>query len=626
MSKSILRRLRIFLLTTIIIIGVLTARLAQLQIIDGDYYKYRSEENKLRVLSVMAPRGEIFDRNGLKLVSNRTGFTVSLGDVPSSYEEQVVVFLSELLEIDVAVIKEKIKEQRYRRYQPIRLKTDVDLETIARIEERRMELPGVMIEVEPIRNNVYDSTASHILGYTGEGKISQTYLDKWKEEGYEYKIGDVTGQDGIELVWESFLRGQDGGILVEVNSTGRPIRVQERIEPVPGNNLFLTLDYQLQKETERFLWEQLSNLQENGYSRARIASAVVLDPNTGRILAMASHPDYNPNTVRQDYSNLINDSLKPLFNRAIRGTYPGGSTFKLVTTTAALEEGKVRIGEYIRCYGSLTRYGAKKRCYHGTVHGTIDLYNALVRSCNVYFYELGLRVGIDNLSYYAGEYGFGRHTGLTDIPGELPGSVASRETKYNKLGIKTWYPSETMDASIGQGLHDFTPLQLANYAATIANGGFHYKPYLVDKVVSHEGEVVFEAVPRSNRINVSDSTISFLQRAMQGVAQPGGTAGFMARLPIKTAGKTGSAEVGRSTATHGVYIGYAPAENPEIAYAVLVEYGGTGSRAAGPIAENIVKSYFGLFEEPEEEEEKSLEEEIIEEEGETSEESFEGSD
>ncbi|PKM83784.1 MAG: penicillin-binding protein 2 [Firmicutes bacterium HGW-Firmicutes-13] len=612
MNKSILRRLRIFLLITIIIMGILTARLAQLQIVDGDYYKYRSEENKLRVLSVMAPRGEIFDRDGLKLVSNRTGFTVSLGDVPRNEQEEVIVFLSELLDIDIETIKQKIQEQRYRRYLPIRLKTHVDLETIARIEERRMELPGVMIEVEPIRNNVYDSAASHILGYTGEGKISTNYINKWREEGYEYRLGDVTGQDGIELVWEPYLRGQDGGILVEVNSVGRPVKVQEKIEPVPGNDLYLTLDFKLQKDTERFLREQLSYLQQNGYPQAEVASAVVLDPNTGRILAMASYPDYNPNTFSQDYPSLSQDSLKPLFNRAIKGAYPGGSTFKLVTTTAALEESKVRIGEILRCYGSLTRYGTTKTCYNGMVHGAVDLYNAIVRSCNVYFYELGLRVGIDNLSYYAGEYGFGRRTGLTDIPGELPGSVASRETKFNKLGIKTWYPSETMDAAIGQGLHDFTPLQLANYAAIIANGGFHYKPYLVDKAVSHEGEVVYEAVPQANRINVSDETISFLQRAMQGVTQPGGTAGFLGQLPIKTAGKTGSAEAGKKTATHGVFIGYAPAENPQIAFAVLVEHGGTGGRAAAPVAQKIMESYFGFLEELEEEDKTEVEVKVIE--------------
>ena len=592
MSKNILKRLRLFLFLTIIIIGVLMARLAYLQVVQGDYYRYRSEVNMLRVLPITAPRGEIFDSNGDKLVSNREGFTISLGEVPPEHREKVISFLSKELNKEIEDIEEEIQKQRYRRYLPVRLATDVGLETVARIEERRLELPGVIIEVQPIRNYVYDRLASHILGYMGE-EPPQFYIDKWEKEGYTYSYGDRTGKDGIELVWEPYLRGEDGGQLVEVNSSGRLIRSRDKNAPVPGNDLYLTLDAGLQRDTEQFLRDQVFELQEEG-KRTKVASAVVLDPNSGKVLAMASYPDYNPNTFNIDFDSEIQAQDISYNNRAIRGNYSGGSTFKMVTAAAALEEGEVRSKETFRCGGSLTRYGATKSCFRGTAHGSINITDALIKSCNVFFYEMGLRVGIDNLAYYSREFGFGRPTGLTDIPGESSGDVASRETKRAKSVDPNWYPAETMDAAIGQGFHDFTPLQLANYTAIIANGGIHYKPYLVDRVVSQEGEVVFEAEPQLHRVDISDETIEILREGMEGVTRPGGTAGFLQRLPMETAGKTGSAQVHRDLDTHGLYVGYAPAKDPEIAFAVVIEFGGTGGSAAAPVAEKIIRSYFDI--------------------------------
>ncbi len=607
MNKHILNRLRFFLFLTIIIMGVLVSRLAYLQVVQGEIYRHRSEENMLRVLPITAPRGEIFDSEGVKLVSNREGFTVSVGEIPVEDKDRVISFLSEELDKEVEEIERVIGEQRYRRYEPVRLKTDVDIETVARIEERKMDLPGVIIEVQPIRTYVYDNLASHILGYLGDSPVSSRYVEQWENQGYEYKYGDVTGQEGIEMVWEPHLRGQDGGILVEVNSAGRHIRTRDKDDPVPGNDLYLTLDYQLQKDTERILEEQLTYLQEEeGYDRANIASAVVMDPNSGKILAMASQPDFNLNTFNEDYEDLRDDPLQPLFNRTIKGGYPGGSTFKMATGAAALEEGQVRPGETLRCQGSLTRYGVTKSCFRGTVHGTLNIVQALTKSCNVFFYEMGLRVGINNLAYYAGELGFGRPTGLRDIPGERPGAVASRERKFQLYG-EGWVPGETMDAAIGQGFHEFTPLQLANYVSLIANGGHFYRPYLVEKVVSLEEDIIWQAEPEFHRIDVSDETLNVLSRGMEGVTQPGGTASFMANLPIKVAGKTGSAEIARGQPTHGLFVGYAPAENPEIAFAVVVERAGTGGRAAAPVAERIIRSYFGLNDLTDEEEQAELE-------------------
>ncbi len=613
MSKIIIKRLRLFFAFTILIMVVLGFRLAHLQIVMGEEYQKRSEENMLRVLPVTAPRGEMYDSEGIRMVSNRTGFTVSLGEIPSSERERVISYLGEILEMDVEDIQEEIDKQRFKRYQPIKLKTDVAMETIALIEERRFELPGVMIELEPIRSYMDGWLAPHLFGVTSTTPPEESVIERWSSQGYEYRYGDNIGVFGIERAWEPYLRGQAGEILVEVNSVGRLIRVREKRDPVPGNSLYLTLDSKLQADTQRFLEEGLQRREEQGYKYLRGAAAVVLDPNSGKVLAMASYPGYDLSQYRQNITELSADhTYKPLLNRAVNEFYPGGSTFKPVTATAALEEGKVTPGEIVNCSGRITRHNVTKSCYLGTVHGPISLYRALVRSCNVYFYEMGLRVGIDKLAYYAGEYGFGRPTGLTDIlPGESSGTVASREVKQDlfdrgRIEWGTWVPGETMDASIGQGFHQFTPLQLANYAAIIANGGRNYRPYLVEKAESLEGEVVWQADPKFQRIDVSDRTIQLLQNAMEGVCQPGGTAGFLGRLPIPVAGKTGSAEHGiRDRETHGLFVGYAPANNPEIAFAVVVEYGGTGGGAAAPIAENIIKSYFDLFEEEELEEEET---------------------
>jgi len=621
MSKTIIKRLRLFLAFTVLIMVVLGFRLAQLQIIHGHEYQKRSEENMLRVLPITAPRGDIYDAGGVTLVSNRTGFTVSLGEIPSSERERVIQYLSEILELDVEEIQREIDKQRFRRYQPVKLKTDVDMVTIARIEERRLELPGVIIEVEPIRSYMDGRLAPHIIGnmFMGSDLPHESEIERWASQGYVYRLGDDIGRFGIERGWEPYLRGERGELLVEVNAWGRLVGVRGRKDPVPGNDLHLTLDAKLQMDTQRLIEESLESLRENFGYNPRGASVVVLDPNTGGILAMASYPDFDliTYTNREYYNEIITDPLKPITNRAISGYYAGGSTFKMVTATAALEEGRVTPGETFRCTGSLTRYGNTRRCLG--VHGPTNLYRAIVRSCNVYFYEMGLRAGIDKLAYYSEEYGFGQRTGLTDVSGEKSGTVASRDAKLaSSLEFKTWVPGDTMSAAIGQGFHEFTPLQLANYSAIIANGGYRYRPYLVDKAVSYEGEVVWQTKPEYEEVNISDRTFQLLQSAMEGVCQPGGTAGFMGRLPVKVAGKTGSVEHGiRGREPHGAFVGYAPAENPEIAFAVVIEFGGSAFRSAAPLAQKIVESYFGLLEEEEPEESEEFEdaEGILEDEG-----------
>ncbi|HHU75313.1 MAG TPA: penicillin-binding protein 2 [Firmicutes bacterium] len=605
MDKQTLKRTRIFILIIILIFFLLLSRLAYLQVINYDYYWGRAEKNRLRILPITAPRGEIFDRNGRQLVANRPGFTVSLVDLGNGYSEEAIVRLAGLLDMEVEEINKTIDSHYYRRYLPIRLKMDVDVETVSQIAENRLDLPGVVIEVQPIRNYVLGSFAAHLLGYLGEGTVTEGIMDFWQEAGYHYQQGELVGQAGLEMVWEPYLKGEDGGLQVEVNSTGQAIREFERVEPKPGANLFLTLDASLQRAVEESLGEAVQLQLQEGNSYAGEAGAVVLEPTSGRILAMASLPAYDPNTFRRDYPELLQSPGRALLNKTMEEHYPVGSVFKMVTGVAGLEKGVINRTEKLFCGGRLTRFGATKSCFRGTVHGSINIVEAIRKSCNIFFYELGLRVGIDDLAYFAREFGFGEPTGLKDVFGEKGGIVASREYKEQLLN-EPWYPAETMDAAIGQGYCSITLLQLANYVSMIANGGVHYRPFLVDKIIDCEGNVEMVAEPEVlHTMEISDLTWQIIREGMGLVTLPGGTASRLADFPVRVAGKTGSAQVagrGSDIPSHSFFVGYAPADNPQIALVVFIKYGGTGGTSAVPVAREILESYFGVDagQEPEE--------------------------
>ena len=597
MSKAMQKRIRVFITLVVSIFIILSSRLAYLQIIQYDYYWNRAENNRLRIMPVTAPRGEIYDRKGEQLVTNRPGFTVSLVDLGSGYSDETISYLSRLLEMDEQEINEKILLQNYRRYLPVRLKTDVDIEIVSKIAEKRLELPGVLIEVQPIRNYNYESSASHVLGYMGEGTVQEWIKEYWAGLGYEYQPGELVGQSGLELAWEPFLRGEDGGVQVEVNSTGQAIREFERVEPVPGNNLFLTLDLQLQQVIEQSLLEVIEGLRSGGNFYAGEAAAVVLDPRCGRILAMASAPFYDLNTFRLDFPRLVDNPLRPLVNKTIEEHYPVGSTFKMVSAMGALEGDLISKTERVYCGGTITRYGATKSCYHGRAHGGMNILQAIQKSCNIFFYEMGLRQGIDTLAYYSRQFGFGSVVGLKDIFGEKSGIVASREFKSKLYPDEPWYPAETMDASIGQSFHSITPLQLANYAAMIANGGIHYRPYLVEKIVDSEGSTVMMAEPEVlSYMEAKETSWEIIREGMSLVTRSGGTGALLADLPVWVAGKTGTAQVvGKDGAipSHSLFVGYAPLEDPEIAFAVIIKHGESNGSTSIPIVRKIVEHYFG---------------------------------
>ncbi len=597
MDKKMLKRMRFFISLVLLVFIFLCARLAYLQVIQYETYWLRAEKNRLRILPITAPRGEIYDRHNRQIVTNRPGFTVSLVDLGDGYSQETIASLAELLEMEVEEIRHKIRSQYYRRWLPLRLKTDVSMETVARIAERRMELPGVLIEVQPIRNYVYDRCAAHVLGYLSEGTVAAWVEEYWQQQNYRPQLGEPVGQAGLELAWEPMLRGIDGGIQVEVNSTGQAIAEFERVEPQPGHDIYLTLDIPLQLATERALEEAVERLKSEGNQYAGEAAAVVLDPQSGRILAMASIPSYNPNTFHRDFPELREDRRRPLVNKAIEEHYPVGSTFKMVPALAALEEGVIGRNDRVFCGGTITRYGATKSCFRGTAHGGLNVVEAITKSCNIFFYEMGLRVGIDNLAHYSREFGFGNQVGLRDIFGERKGIVASKEYK-RQLYNEPWYPAETMDAAIGQSFQDITVLQLANYVAMIANRGIHYRPYLVEKVVNSAGEVVISAEPEVlHRLEAAPSTWEAIQLGMVRATQPGGTASRLATLPVSVAGKTGTAQAARSGSlipSHSLFVAYAPVDEPEIALAVFVKHGGTGGTTAVPVARVILEQYFGL--------------------------------
>ncbi|MGI6097298.1 MAG: penicillin-binding protein 2 [Dethiobacteria bacterium] len=600
MDKQTLKRLRFMLLFIITVFVVLSSRLAYMQVIQYEEYLRRAEENIFRKLPITAPRGSIYDRDGVELVTNRPGFSVSLLDLGNGYDAETIAYLSKLLEITEEEIWDKIYEQRYRRYLPVRLKNDVSFDIIAKISERRTDLVGVLIEAQPIRYYVNDHLAAHVLGRMGEtDELSSEILKEWAEKGYEYRPGDVIGLAGLEMVWEPYLRGANGEQRVEINFIGQAIGYYEKLDPVPGSDLCLTVDFELQRETERVLADIVAGLQEEGNEYAKKAVAVALDPRSGAIRAMASYPAYNPNTFSRDFTELSQDPARPLINNAIAEYYPVGSTFKMLTGIAALEEGKLRPGERILDRGSLTRFNKTVRNYGSRAFGYIDIVRAFQVSSNVFFAELGARLGIDALAEYGRLFGFGSTTGLQDIRGERAGHVASRETKA-KFHDDPWYPSETLDAAIGQGFHNITPLQLANYVAMIANEGIHYRPYLVEEVYDYKGGLVFKAEPEIlNEVEISPQTWALIKEGMAQVMRPGGTAWYPFRdFPVAVAGKTGSAQVvalgGVNIPPHSLFVGFAPLEEPEIALAVLIEHGGIGADAAVPAAHGILSAYFGV--------------------------------
>ncbi|MBR1760366.1 MAG: penicillin-binding protein 2 [Schwartzia sp.] len=568
----------------VVIIALLIARAGYLQVYRGDEYVRRSDGNRTRLVPTVASRGTFFDRNGQSIVENRPSFVVSLLPLTAPIQPEVITRLSVLLQVPREEIEAKVKA--HTGYEPIRVKNDVGPELLTVIEEQSELYPGVIIEVQAVRDYLYKTQGAHILGYVSE--ISEAELERRKDEGY--KTGDIIGQFGLERVYDQELRGVNGGELVEVDVTGKPVQILGQKEPVSGHDLYLTIDWRLQAATEKAVDDQLALI------GAKAAAAVVMNPQTGEVLALVSRPAFDPNLFvhgisEKNWQAINENPYDPLDNKATTGEYPPGSTFKIVTGTAALSEEVVTPTEQILDTG--VYWLGEKGNAGGEVLGWLDFTSALAHSDNYYFYEMGYRLGVDRLEKYARMFGLGEKTGI-NLPYESEGLVPSRAYKEKYLEDE-WYDSETLDAAIGQGFNLVTPLQAAMVMGEIAANGQRFQPYLVSKIVDTEGNLVKAYTPKLlSALEVPDNVIRLVQQGLRDVTKEGTAAGvFGTNFPVDIAGKTGTAENSQG-ADHGWFVAYGPYSNPGIVVAVIVENGGFGSQSAVPIGKRILEAAFGL--------------------------------
>ncbi len=579
------------------VLVVLAARLWRLQIVKGGVYEALSLGNRVRVIPVVAPRGKILDRNNIALASNRLAFCVSVVPQDMSDKKQTIAWLSEVLGMTPEAIEQKLSAPR-RPFEPIKIKADVDPTVVMTIGERRTEFPGVIIEEVPVRHYAFDDLASHVIGYTRE--IDAEELKAYKGEGY--KPGDLIGKVGIEKAFEEYLKGCDGGEQVEVNSLSQPIRVLGSMAPVAGYDVVLTIDSKIQTAAEEALESQLKALSKSEKTkRAQAGVVIVMDPRTGEILAMTSKPSYNPNMFVGELSSkdleFLTSSPSPQPNRAISHTYAPGSTFKVITALTALEQGKVDLGTRFFCTGKDP--ASAKSCWtveRGRGHGTLDIIGGISESCNIVFYELGRRVGIDDLAETARMFGLGQSTGITMFPRDQTGLVPDRAWKIrNFKGYdQRWYPLETLDVAIGQGALLVTPLQLANVYAAIAEKGVLRQPMIVKAVLSSDGKTVRDFQPTvMNNLRISAKSWDILEQGLEKVVSEGTARSVFRGFPVRVAGKTGTAENPQGP-SHAWFACYAPVEDPEIVVLVMIEHGTSGASYAAPVAKQVLEEYFGI--------------------------------
>lgn len=582
-------RLHVMLVICLVLFTVLIGRMVYLQLWRGDYYAKQSDGNRLRQSKISAPRGLIYDSEGKVLVNNLPGYAVVL-QKQSKYKEETLQRLSTLLDMPVEDIKKKI-EASANYYEPIMLKNNLDIQLVTRIEEQRRYMPEVMLTVQTIRNYPYHELAVHALGYVGEVSEYEMERNLFKD----VTQGSIVGKEGLEKSYDKYLRGVDGAFMEEVDVGGNVVKHYDSIQPVQGKSLKLTLDYELQAELEKFTDKHLAYLRNSGIAPgARAAAVVALDPRNGAVRAMVSRPGYDPNWFvhgisSKNWNSINNDPNFPMNNKVITGEYPPGSTFKIVTGSAAFELKKVGLDEPIFDGGFHPLVPTMGNA-GGEVLGWLTFIKALAMSDNVYFYELGNRVGIDNIAKYARIYGFGEKTGI-DLDGESKGLVASKDIK-RKIWNEDWRLGDTFNAAIGQGFNLTTPMQLAVMLSIVANGGVKYQPYLVDSILNVDGSV-FEKPKRheGKHIDVSQQTIDYISMGMSATTQEGGTASYFSGLPKAIAGKTGTAENSHGR-DHGLFVAYGPVDNPELVVVCIVEQGGFGSTAAGPIVYKAFEEFF----------------------------------
>ncbi len=589
--RELQRRLTLFRVGLLLVVGVLAFRLWQLQIHEGPHYQGLSENNTSRTVILEPARGLIYDRNGSLVANNVSSFSlyVTVEDVKD--RGALVRKLVDLIGLDETQIRKKMSE-RAGKLVPRKLKEGLTLREAALVESHRLDLPGVRIQGESQRNYPVGVTASHLLGYVGE-----VSADQLEQEAFaDLHLGSIVGQYGVEQTYDRFLRGQAGQKVIEADALGHEKRTLSIEKPTAGDDLYLTIDLRLQQLAERLLGE------ESG-------AIVALDPTNGELLALASRPAFDPNVLSREltpkqWEAIVQNEAHPLTNRATQGQYPPGSTFKIVMAAAALDTGTVKTSTEVRCTGGFWFGRRMYRDWKAGGHGSMNLHKALVDSCDVFFYNVGERMGIDTIASFASKFGLGRPTGI-DLASERSGIVPSSAWKEKVRG-EPWYPGETISASIGQGYTTVTPLQMAHLIATVANGGTVYRPRLVKGLMERAtGRLQEVPVVPYGQLSVKGKTLEIIQEALADVVTDG-TAKRARSTLVAIAGKTGTAqtaalrpdqkeeEVPKKLRDHAWFVSYAPAEDPRIAVAVLVENMGHGGSAAAPLAKQMIEAYVKL--------------------------------
>ena len=589
-TETLSRRLSFLKFFIFLVFLIIFVRLFYLQVIKGDYFFDLSENNRIKVQEIPAPRGVIYDRNGKILANNTSSFDVSLLYSGIKQLKGILPLLSEILNIGPEDIIKKVKNSLcLPRFKPIKLKLDISRKELSEVEFYKLDLPNVVVEFFPKRNYPLKEILAHVLGYLGE--INESELTK--PEHSSYTPGDFLGKSGIEKIFENHLKGRSGWLQFEVDSLGRKKRVLGSVDPVPGEDLFLTIDSGLQSFADQALREK------NG-------SVIAMNPNTGEILAFVSHPSFDPNLFSRgisfnDWGALIKNPSHPLTNKGIQGLYPPGSLFKIITAIAGLEEGKITPDTKIFCNGFFNFGNRLYRCWKKGGHGTLNLFEATEQSCDVYFYQVGHLVGIDHLAYYAKLFGLGSPTGII-LENEKGGLVPTSKWKEKTFHIP-WQKGETLSCAVGQGFYLTTPLQMLVVISAIANGGKLYTPSLVKKL--EYGAMLKDfTFNDATQLPISLASINTIRESLWRVVQgQNGTAKIARLADIEIAGKTGTAQVvglppGKTCIElpahlqdHAWFFGFAPFNNPQIAVVVLVEHGGFGSVAAAPIARDVIQYY-----------------------------------
>jgi penicillin-binding protein 2 len=573
---------------------ILIVRLIYLQVIEGEAYQHLSAINSIRLQSVDASRGLIFDRQGQLLVDNRPAFDLSIIPKDAKPVARTLATLSEHTHIPLVELKAQLAKYKGRAsYKPVPLMGDMGRNMLAAVEVHRFELPGIRVDVRPRRNYLRERFATHALGYLGE--ISEEELASGACK--DCKGGDYVGKTGLERSLEAYMRGKRGGRQVEVNAAGQVVRVLKTVDAQPGDNVFLTIDADLQSVAEAQL-------------EGKAGAVVAVDPNNGEVLCMASSPTFDQNVFitgvsHETWEKLSSDPYRPFENKAVQAEYPPASTFKIVAAIAGLEEGVIDADTTFDCPGYL-RFGNRTfRCWRSAGHGSVNVVKALTESCDVFFYHVGIELGIDRLAWYAKACGLGSPTGVGLYP-EGRGLIPTAAWKMKRIG-RPWQGGETLSVAIGQGYDLATPMQMVMLVAAVANGGTRLRPTLVKSIKSADGTVVTQAKPEVvGHLPISPANLALVRQGMWNVVNYHKGTAYTHRIEgVEMCGKTGTAQVvGRKPSEkltkeelaqhlkpHAWFVAYAPAQDPKIAVAVIIENGEHGSSAAAPVAAAVIRQY-----------------------------------